>query len=224
MTFDREALTTPESPNITRLVPFERHRSAIRSQFIRGVLLGILVSSVVAILAFRYSNIRQHGASLQQGSGQTALGDSDGQAVSPARKSTPDVAGTSFLPPTLPKLQPSKPSNDFPDNPVEPVLAKERPKSPVSFPASQPAPLADLSSPEPRPTKKTLVTPQQLWSSVQAGNTKAAVALADLYLRGDGVPVNCDQARVLLVVASKENNAEAIKKLQELDETSCPAP
>jgi TPR repeat protein len=59
---------------------------------------------------------------------------------------------------------------------------------------------------------------------VQAGNTRAAVALADLYLRGDGVPVNCDQARVLLVVASKENNAEAIKKLQDLDETGCPAP
>jgi len=34
----------------------------------------------------------------------------------------------------------------------------------------------------------------QLWASVEAGNTKAAVALADLYLRGNGVPVNCDQA------------------------------
>ncbi len=33
-----------------------------------------------------------------------------------------------------------------------------------------------------------------------------------------------EQARVLLFVASKENNAEATKKLQELDETGCPAP
>jgi TPR repeat protein len=50
------------------------------------------------------------------------------------------------------------------------------------------------------------------------------VALADLYMRGEGVPVNCEQARVLLVVASKENNAEAIQKLKDLDENGCPAP
>jgi hypothetical protein len=196
MTFDRHALTTPESPNITRLVPFERHLSAIRWQFIRGVLIGILVSCAVAIPAFKYSNIRQHGASLQNTSGPTALGDSAAPAASGARKSTSDIAGTSFIPPTLSKPQPSSPG-------------------------SQPTQLPD---PEPGRTKKTLATPQQLWSSVQGGNTKAAVALADLYMRGDGVPVNCDQARVLLLVASKENNAEAIKKLQDLDETGCPAP
>jgi len=91
----------------------------------------------------------------------------------------------------------------------------------VSSAVSQPTQLPD---PEPGRTKKIPATPQQLWSSVQAGNTKAAVALADLYLRGDGVPVNCDQARVLLLVASKENNAEAIKKLQDLEATGCPAP
>jgi hypothetical protein len=220
----RHALTTPELPNITRLVPLERHLSAIRSQFIRGVLIGILASCAVAIPVFKYSNIRQHEASLQETSGQTTLGNSDAQAASRARKSTSDIAGTSFLPPILPKPQPSKASNDFPDNPVEPLLARQPPKSPVSFPGSQPKPLTDLPFPEPGRTRKTLGTPEQLWSSLQAGNTKAALALADLYMRGDGVPVNCDQARVLLVVASKGNNAEAIKKLQDLNETGCPAP
>ena len=71
--------------------------------------------------------------------------------------------------------------------------------------------------------KKAAPTPQQLWLGVQAGNMKAAVALADLYARGDGVPVNCDQARVLLQVASEKRNAEASKKLQELDKGGCPA-
>jgi TPR repeat protein len=52
---------------------------------------------------------------------------------------------------------------------------------------------------------------------------KAAVALADLYIRGEGVPVNCEQARILLQVASKKNNAEASKKLEELDQGGCPA-
>jgi hypothetical protein len=71
--------------------------------------------------------------------------------------------------------------------------------------------------------KKVSATTQQLWSAVQAGNMKAAVALADLYTRGEGVPVNCDQARVLLMVASAKKNAEAPKKLQELDKGGCPA-
>ena len=265
MTFERQSLLTPELPNITRLVPLERHLSATRWQFIRGVLIGILVSCAVAIPAFKYANIRQHGASLQNTSGQTPLGNSDAPAASPALKSTSDIAGTSFLPPTLSKPQPSKPSNDSPDNPVKPFLAPPRPQSPLSSPGSQPAQLppalpkpqlskpsndspvnpvqpllapprpqspvssavsqpTQLPDPEPGRTKKIPATPQQLWSSVQAGNTKAAVALADLYLRGDGVPVNCDQARVLLLVASKENNAEAIKKLQDLEATGCPAP
>jgi TPR repeat protein len=218
-------LTTPELPNITRLVPFERHLSAIRRQFIRGVLTGILVSCAVAMPAFKYSNMRQRGASSQQGSGKTAVENPDAQAGSRARKFTPETSGTSFPTPVLPKPRPSKPSNDFPDNPVKPVLSSDGPKSPVSFHVSQPAPLTGVSFPEPQPTKKTVVTtPQKLWSSVQAGDTKAAVALADLYLRGDGVPVNCDQARVLLLVASKENDADATKKLQDLEETGCPAP
>jgi TPR repeat protein len=209
------ALTTPELPNITRLVPLERHLSVIRRQFIRGVLTGILVSCAVAMPAFKYSNMRQRGASSQQGSGKTVVENSDAQTASRARKSAPEIAGTSFPTPVLPKPQPSKPSNDFPDDS----------KSPVSFHVSQPAPLTGVSFPEPRPTKKTVVsTPQKLWSSVQAGDTQAAVDLADLYLRGDGVPVNCDQARVLLLVASKKNDANATKKLQDLDETGCPAP
>jgi hypothetical protein len=217
MTVDQRANapTTPELPNITRLVPLERHLSVIRRQFIRGVLSGILVSCAVAIPAFKYSNMRQRGISTQQGSGKTAVENSDTQAASRALKSAPETAGTSFPMPVLPKPQPPKPSNDFPDDS----------KSPVSFPVSQPAPLTGVSFPEPQPTKKTAVTtPQKLWSSVQAGDTKAAVALADLYLRGDGVPVNCDQARVLLLVASKENDANATKKLQDLEETGCPAP
>jgi TPR repeat protein len=219
------ALTTPELPNITRLVPLERHLSVIRRQFIRGVLTGIVVSCAVAMPAFKYSNMRQRGASLQEGSGKISMENSDAQAGSRARKSTPEKAGTSFPTPVLPKPQPSKPSNDFPDNPVKPVLSSDGPKSPVSFHESQPAPLTGVSFPEPQPTKKTVVTtPQKLWSSVQAGDTKAAVALADLYLRGEGVPVNCDQARVLLLVASKENDPNATKKLQDLEETGCPAP
>ncbi len=79
------------------------------------------------------------------------------------------------------------------------------------------------SSSEVQHPKKVSATPQQLWSAVQAGNMKAVVALAGLYTRGDGVPVNCEQARILLLVASEKNSGEASKKLQELDKGGCPA-
>jgi hypothetical protein len=229
MIFDqyRHEISTPELPKIARLVPFERHLSAVRWQFIRGVLTGILVSSAVAIPVFKYSNVRQRGVPVRQERGQTVLGGSDAQAASGGRKSTSETAGRSS-PPSIPSIlsipQPSTPSNHFPDSPVEPALAKDRAKSPASFPVNRPVPITDRPSSEPAPAKETLSRLAQLWASFEAGNSKAAVALADVYLRGDGVPVNCEQARVLLFVASKQNNAEATKKLRDLDETGCPAP
>lgn len=77
---------------------------------------------------------------------------------------------------------------------------------------------------EAKPPKKSNATPEQLWVAVQKGNTTAAVELADRFLRGDGVPVNCEQAHVLLLVASEKNNPDATKKLAELEKTGCPKP
>jgi TPR repeat protein len=220
----RGGLTTPELRNVTRLVPFERHLSAIRWQFVRGVLVGIVVSFTLAVPAFRYSNIRQRRASLRQGFEQTVQENSTARPVPQQQKSVFETAGPSAPSLVLPKPQASKPSTQFRDKAVEPASPEDRAKSPVSSAVSQPAPLTQTSSTEPEPTKKTLATLAQLWASVEAGNSNAAVALADLYLHGEGVPVNCKQARVLLFVASKENNAEATEKLQDLDETGCPAP
>jgi len=45
--------------------------------------------------------------------------------------------------------------------------------------------------------------------------------LADLYIRGDGVPQNCAQGRVLLLAASQKGNDEATRKLQEFDAAGC---
>jgi TPR repeat protein len=56
---------------------------------------------------------------------------------------------------------------------------------------------------------------------VHAGDSKAAVELAELYIEGEGVPHNCLQARVLLLAASEKRNANAIKRLHELDKTGC---
>jgi len=70
---------------------------------------------------------------------------------------------------------------------------------------------------------RSSATPQELWSRVQAGNINAALALADLYTRGEGVTANCTQARLLLQMASKKGSAEAGRRLQKLDASSCAA-
>jgi len=206
----------------TRLVPFERYRSAVRWQFAHGVLIGVLASAAVAIPAFKYSKVRRNEAALPKTSGQTASGNSEAQAASRAPNET--VGGSS--PAAIqPKPQASKPANHSADDRVQPAVAGDRAKQ-APLPVSGPAPLTDASftKQEPANTKKTLAKLAQLWASVEAGDSKAAVTLADVYLRGEGVPANCEQARVLLFVASKENNAEATKRLQDLDATGCHAP
>ena len=69
--------------------------------------------------------------------------------------------------------------------------------------------------------EETVQGVQQLWLAVQKGSTEAEVDLADLYIHGQAVSKNCDQARVLLTAASNANNSAAIDKLKTLDE-SCP--
>jgi hypothetical protein len=61
-----------------------------------------------------------------------------------------------------------------------------------------------------------------LWTSVESGDTRAEVVLASRYMRGDGVPQSCAQARVLLEAAVKRGSLEAKQKLEELGQTGCP--
>jgi len=62
----------------------------------------------------------------------------------------------------------------------------------------------------------------RLWSAVASGNASAEVDLARLYLRGDGVPRNCEQAKVLLRAAAKRRSVEAQQQLKELQTSGCP--
>jgi TPR repeat protein len=61
-----------------------------------------------------------------------------------------------------------------------------------------------------------------LWTSVENGDTAAEVNLAIRYVRGDGVPQSCAQARVLLEAAAKRGSPEGKQKLGELGKYGCP--
>jgi hypothetical protein len=62
---------------------------------------------------------------------------------------------------------------------------------------------------------------QWLWKSVGKGNLTATMILSDLYLRGDGIPKNCDQARLLLNVAARKGKASAGERLRNLQAFGC---
>jgi hypothetical protein len=70
-------------------------------------------------------------------------------------------------------------------------------------------------------TRDSTEAAQWLWKAVAKHNTNAILLLADLYLRGDGVPKSCDQARLLLVAAAAKGAAEADQKLNGFDSNGC---
>ncbi|MGA7930509.1 MAG: hypothetical protein WCA20_31505 [Candidatus Sulfotelmatobacter sp.] len=62
---------------------------------------------------------------------------------------------------------------------------------------------------------------QRLWKAVGKGNLAATMALSDLYLRGDGVPKSCDQARLLLDAAARKGGRAAADRLRNLQAFGC---
>lgn len=60
-----------------------------------------------------------------------------------------------------------------------------------------------------------------LWQAVGKRNLEATLLLSDLYLHGQGVAKNCDQARVLLDAAAVRGSNEAAVRLQHLQAFGC---
>ena len=60
-----------------------------------------------------------------------------------------------------------------------------------------------------------------LWQAVSKQNGAATLLLSDLYVRGDGVPKNCDQARLLLDAAARKGTAGAGQRLRNLQAFGC---
>lgn len=60
-----------------------------------------------------------------------------------------------------------------------------------------------------------------LWKAIAKHNSTATVLLADLYLKGDGVEKNCDQARVLLDSAALKGVKDAAERLRHLQAFGC---
>jgi len=192
------------SPDQAPLVPLERFVAATRSQFLRGLLLGILITAIVSVFAVKLALRQQPSTSGREASAPSSAVDNPASA--------PDPSTTKPAPNSSPaSVQPADPSNAPSEKPVSDSFGNTAPPS---------APASSNATTHP----KLNLTPDQLWAEVQSGNSKAAIALADLYLRGDGVPVNCAQARILFQFAAQKNDPEAIKKSRDLEKSGCPTP
>jgi hypothetical protein len=60
-----------------------------------------------------------------------------------------------------------------------------------------------------------------LWKAVAKHNADATLLLADLYLKGQGVGKNCDQARILLDAAARKGMKDAGERLRHLQAFGC---
>jgi hypothetical protein len=178
------------------LVPMQRHLAALRHQLITGVLIGACAAGIVALAAIKLSQYLHENRAAAK------------PAVESPAQTGPGAGSTSIAPPAL-----KAPPTD--------VFAIANQKSGGAAAHTSAASPAHPAAPPVLP--KNRLTPDQLWTLVQAGNSTAAGALAELYIKGEGVPQSCAQARVLLLVASEKRNAAAIKRLANLDKEGCPA-
>jgi hypothetical protein len=202
-------LESPPAPPLdsTDLISLQRHFAACRRHFALGTVLGLLLASSAAFVAFRFW--------------------AAGHLPTSAHSSSPTESQSSVIPGTIASnsgQQPGTPNTldalSHSSKNLQSVASVRGIGNGTALPANSADAFSRSTS---KNVQKKSATPERLWAAVQAGDTAAAVALAERYLHGDGVPENCLQARVLLLVASEKKNPEAIRKLSELDKTGCPS-
>ncbi len=69
--------------------------------------------------------------------------------------------------------------------------------------------------------RNTTEASKWLWKAIAKHNADATFLLSELYLRGDGVPKNCDQAHVLLDAATLKGVKGAGERLRHLQAFGC---
>jgi len=218
----------PEHDDSAELIPMQHYQARSRLHFFRGFFVGVLLSALAAVPV--YVILMRHADGTASAPAAAASSSAQNQPRDVA--APPADPPSSFSSGKLNKSIPAVHTAEIAQMPA-PVFPQPHPRTPEPFSRSSAAagigsnasrPIYDLRTPEravneAQPGK---MTPERLWAAVQQGNSRAEVALADLYLRGDGVPKNCDQARVLLIAAAQKHNAEAVKRLQQLNEQGCP--
>jgi hypothetical protein len=151
------------------------------------------------------------------------------QQPTPANSGTQPASANPDKENNAASTSPSQPATTSSDKsePARPPSDREKAVSPPAKQQSQfrderPASPAEEAAPKNTRNQDPAEEVRALWSAVSQGDTSAEVTLAKLYMIGRGVKKNCDQARVLLRVAAKKGNPEAIAKLSQITRQGCP--
>lgn len=141
---------------------------------------------------------------------ESANNNSSSVPQSPTSAGNANVVSSSIPPPavsqTMPAPTPAKPPVDTPStSPQSKATAAPKPLVPGAEELAKANDASDASA-----------ATAWLWKSVAKGNPEAPVKLANMYIKGDGVPRSCDQAMVLLKSAAAKDNAAARSRLGSL--------
>src|SRR2546430_13560143 len=194
--------------------PFSKRNqtSSSLAPLVRGLALGILFFVLVFAAFLFLGSVRQGVGSSLIRFGETLKGDADAptQTSSSSSPPVPISKHGSGNAPTVPDPAREFPSTETTDKsrPVASVQSTTETGNSTDTRQADPS-VSRLQSVDTHSRSDRSALAQQLWSAVEAGDSSAEAALAQLYLTGDGVPRSCEQARVLLRAASKKGNIAA---------------
>jgi hypothetical protein len=202
-----------------------------------GVALAIIIG-VLGYMAWRSAQVASE-------SSHAALPVAPGAPAQAAPAETSPTASNPATADKAPEQNRATSSQNAPSVPSEDVATKAPPNR-VTQPAHQAAPkTTPIAASKTQPATATGAGAEELatalsylegingqprngaeaakwlWKSMAKHNASATILLADLYLKGDGVPKNCDQARVLLDSAARSGVKEAGERLRNLQAFGC---
>jgi TPR repeat protein len=156
-----------------------------------------------------------NGSSKAPMGSQSVAGQTPGVPPKPAATTgiAPAVIGENARsnPPSANAAKPA-PSQETP----QPAMEKPKPAPPApdnqEVTVKQPALGADEMA-KAKNASDSAAQAAWLWKATAKGNSDAPVQLADMYVKGDGVPRSCEQAVVLLKTAAEKENARARNRL-----------
>lgn len=180
--------------------------SAVTSRRIGMIAVG-------AMLLMTLVNYRRELGHLVMSVGSCIAGEKGGTATPAPVAASPEVKAA-----VIPAAQET--SNESSADAADAATGGETVQAEFTRPAETPAAAPAKRVP---PHQERLVEDvASLWTSVENGDTGAEVTLASRYVRGEGVPQSCAQARVLLEAAVKRGSSEAKQSLGELGQAGCP--
>jgi hypothetical protein len=225
----------PDRPAVPSLIP-EYDEAPSRRRVYLGAVVGIVILGLVYV-AWKSSTVRSDAShALPQPAPAAAESQPTPADQTPSQASQPDAQAPASVPPPVVERKPTvatssprrKPAADEGTLAAVPTpQAQDQGSGPVVASlegnGSEELTVAEsyLNGTRGR-MKDSTEAAKWLWRSFGKKNGTSALLLSDLYVRGDGVPQSCDQARVLLGAAARNGTPDATARLRTLPARGCP--